>query len=80
MKTAWVDNIKKQCTSAKVRFFFKQWGAWGADGVTFCSPFDGGEVVLGPEESMRVQTALGSDIVMAFDQCTAYLQPQRPET
>ena len=33
MQTAWVDNVKKQCTSSKVRFFFKQWGAWGADGV-----------------------------------------------
>ncbi|MDA8006831.1 MAG: tRNA guanosine(34) transglycosylase Tgt [Gammaproteobacteria bacterium] len=42
------------------------------DGVAFRSPFDGGEVFLGPEESMRVQAALGSDIVMAFDECTAY--------
>ena len=33
MKTAWVDNVKKQCTTAKVRFFFKQWGAHGADGI-----------------------------------------------
>ena len=42
------------------------------DGVTFRSPFDGREVFLGPEESMRVQAALGSDIVMAFDECTTY--------
>lgn len=42
------------------------------DGVTFRSPFDGRTVFLSPEESMRVQTALGSDIVMAFDECTAY--------
>ena len=42
------------------------------DGVTFRSPFDGSEVFLGPEESMRVQAALGSDIVMAFDECTPY--------
>ncbi len=41
-------------------------------GVAFRSPFDGREVFLGPEESMAVQAALGSDIVMAFDECTAY--------
>ena len=33
MRTVWVSNVKKQCVAAKVRFFFKQWGAWGADGV-----------------------------------------------
>jgi len=32
MKPAWVDNIKQQCDAADVAFFFKQWGAWGADG------------------------------------------------
>ena len=42
------------------------------EGVTFRSPFDGREIFLGPEESMQIQTALGSDIVMAFDECTAY--------
>ncbi len=46
-------------------------------GVTFRSPFDGREVFLGPEESMAVQGALGSDIVMAFDECTAY--PATPD-
>lgn len=46
-------------------------------GVTFRSPFDGREVFLGPEESMQVQTALGSDVVMAFDECTAY--PSTPD-
>ena len=33
MQTAWVDGVKKQCTAAKVLFFFKQWGAWGQDGI-----------------------------------------------
>lgn len=28
----WVDSIQKQCKRAKVAFFFKQWGTWGADG------------------------------------------------
>ncbi|TAK84789.1 MAG: phage Gp37/Gp68 family protein [Betaproteobacteria bacterium] len=32
MKPAWVDGIKQQCDAAGVAFFFKQWGAWGADG------------------------------------------------
>lgn len=32
MKPAWVDGIKQQCDGAGVAFFFKQWGAWGADG------------------------------------------------
>ena len=41
-------------------------------GATFRSPIDGREVFLGPVESMQIQQALGSDIVMAFDECTAY--------
>ncbi len=41
-------------------------------GVTFASPIDGSKVFLGPEESMRVQRELGSDIVMIFDECTPY--------
>jgi queuine tRNA-ribosyltransferase len=41
-------------------------------GVTFASPVDGARVFLGPEESMAVQRALGSDIVMVFDECTPY--------
>ncbi len=39
-------------------------------GVTFRSPVDGSQVFLGPEQSMSIQTVLGSDIVMAFDECT----------
>ena len=41
-------------------------------GVTFKSPLNGSKVFLGPEESMDIQKALGSDIVMVFDECTAY--------
>ena len=33
MKKEWVLNIKKQCEEQGVAFFFKQWGAWGVDGV-----------------------------------------------
>lgn len=41
-------------------------------GVSFQSPINGSKVFLGPEESMEVQRALGSDIVMCFDECTPY--------
>ena len=33
MSATWVENIHAQCKKAKVPFFFKQWGAWGVDGV-----------------------------------------------
>jgi queuine tRNA-ribosyltransferase len=42
------------------------------EGVRFRSPVDGSEVHLTPERSMQVQRALGSDIAMAFDDCTAW--------
>ncbi|MGC9457731.1 MAG: tRNA guanosine(34) transglycosylase Tgt [Halothiobacillaceae bacterium] len=42
------------------------------EGVTFASPVDGARVTLSPEQSMAVQAALGSDIVMIFDECTPY--------
>ena len=42
------------------------------EGVWLRSPLDGSRVFLGPEESMAVQRALGSDIVMGFDECTPY--------
>jgi len=32
MKTAWVENIYRQCQYSDTAFFFKQWGGWGADG------------------------------------------------
>ena len=41
-------------------------------GVEFRSPIDGSKVFLDPERSMAVQRALGSDVAMAFDDCTAY--------
>lgn len=39
------------------------------EGVTFAAPTDGSRVFLGPEESMRIQKVLDSDIVMIFDEC-----------
>ena len=44
-------------------------------GVRFRAPTDGAEVFLSPEESMRIQHDLGSDVVMAFDECTAHPAP-----
>ncbi len=41
-------------------------------GVDFRSPIDGSKVFLSPEVSMQIQHKLGSDIVMAFDECTPY--------
>ena len=42
------------------------------EGVTFQSHIDGSRHFIGPETSMDIQAALGSDIAMAFDVCTAY--------
>jgi protein gp37 len=33
MHQSWVTSIKHQCDSAGIAFFFKQWGAWGSDGL-----------------------------------------------
>ncbi|MDC9714298.1 MAG: tRNA guanosine(34) transglycosylase Tgt [Gammaproteobacteria bacterium] len=41
-------------------------------GVDFRSPKDGAKIFMGPEESMQIQSDLGSDIVMIFDECTPY--------
>lgn len=46
-------------------------------GVHFRSPVDGSRVFMGPEESMAVQRALGSDVVMIFDECTPYPASER---
>ena len=47
-------------------------------GVAFRSPIDGAPVFLGPEQAIAAQHALGSDIVMVFDECTPY-PAQRPD-
>ena len=39
------------------------------EGVTFASHLDGRRIFMGPEESMQIQSDLGSDIAMAFDEC-----------
>jgi queuine tRNA-ribosyltransferase len=42
------------------------------EGVAFQSPINGDKLFLTPEESMRIQRVLDSDIVMVFDECTGY--------
>jgi queuine tRNA-ribosyltransferase len=42
------------------------------EGVRFASPVNGDKLFLTPEVSMQIQTVLGSDIVMQFDECTPY--------
>jgi queuine tRNA-ribosyltransferase len=50
------------------------------EGVRFASPIDGARLMLTPEESMRIQRALNSDIAMVFDECTPYEIDGRPAT
>lgn len=45
------------------------------EGVTFASHLDGHRIFMGPEESMRIQSNLGSDIAMAFDECVENPSP-----
>jgi queuine tRNA-ribosyltransferase len=42
------------------------------EGVVFASHVDGRRIFMGPEESMRIQSNLGSTIAMAFDECAPY--------
>ncbi len=42
------------------------------EGVKFQSPINGDKCFLTPEESMRIQRVLNSDIAMVFDECTPY--------
>ena len=45
------------------------------EGVTFASHIDGRHIFMGPEESMQIQSNLGSDIAMAFDECVENPSP-----
>ncbi len=47
------------------------------EGVKFSSPINGDKLFLTPEESIRVQRVLNSDIVMIFDECTPYPADQK---
>lgn len=45
------------------------------EGVTFASHIDGRRIFMGPEESIKIQANLGSDIAMAFDECVKIPSP-----
>ncbi|MDD6239535.1 MAG: tRNA guanosine(34) transglycosylase Tgt [Oscillospiraceae bacterium] len=47
------------------------------EGVTFASHLDGHRIFMGPEESMQIQSNLGSDIAMAFDECVENPAPRK---
>ena len=47
------------------------------DGVHFRSPIDGTPLFLGPKESIRIQEALGADIIFAFDECPSPLANEK---
>ena len=49
----------------------------GEEGVRFASPVNGDRLLLTPEESMRIQRVLDSDIAMIFDECTPYPADER---
>ena len=53
-------------------FSLKKLREISADGVRFRSPIDGSCVHLNAEKSMDIQTRLGADIVMCFDECLHY--------
>ena len=42
------------------------------EGVKFSSPYDGKKIFMRPEDSIKIQENLGSDIIMVFDECTNY--------
>lgn len=46
------------------------------EGVAFHSHVDGRKLFIGPEQSMRIQANLGSDIAMAFDECVKIPSPR----
>ena len=47
------------------------------EGVTFASHIDGHKIFMGPEESMQIQSNLGSTIAMAFDECPPALAERK---
>ena len=61
------DEIKRRRGASQSRIL-----AIEEEGVSFRSYTDGSERFMGPETSMQAQAALGSDIALAFDECTPF--------
>ena len=59
MKPEWAIDIQQQCDEQDVSFFFKQWGAWGADGLKRNKKANG-RILLGKEwnEEPELELAL----------------------
>ena len=66
--TAWDGPILTDSGGFQV-FSLAQLRKIKEEGVTFSSHIDGRKIFMGPEESMRIQSNLGSTIAMAFDEC-----------
>ena len=66
--TGWHGPILTDSGGFQV-FSLAQLRAIKEEGVTFHSHIDGRKIFMGPEESMRIQSNLGSTIAMAFDEC-----------
>ncbi|MBL7827003.1 MAG: phage Gp37/Gp68 family protein [Saprospiraceae bacterium] len=56
MKPEWALNVQRQCLEQHVAFFFKQWGAWGADGIRRSKKANG-RLFLGQEWNEEPQRA-----------------------
>ncbi|MGE4159790.1 MAG: tRNA guanosine(34) transglycosylase Tgt [Planctomycetota bacterium] len=56
-------------------FSLETLGEINDSGVVFRSHLDGSKMFLGPRESMTIQSHLGADIIMAFDQCASHTLP-----
>jgi len=62
MEMAWVENVRRQALRQRVPFFFKQWGAWGPDGVRRAKKHNGRKLAgrTWDEFPIRVVPALRS--------------------
>lgn len=56
MKLEWLQEVSQQCRDAKVAFFFKQWGGWGADGTRRSKKSNGREFQGRTWDEMPAQT------------------------
>lgn len=67
-----VGKILKEKTDLKIKSGKKPKNVKITDeGVFFRSPKDGQELFIGPRESIKIQEAIGADIMFAFDECTS---------
>lgn len=69
--TAWKKPILTDSGGFQV-FSLGEMRKISEQGVNFKSPKDGAEIFLSPEKAIEIQHQLGSDIIMVFDECTAY--------